>query len=91
MFVVLHLYYADPAQLLTSADEELHGLDHDLLHLSVRGVKPSYGSGFGVGIEVGVRVSTRASVSFRVRATFEVTRNRMVPVFLVYEVPLVWF
>ena len=54
-------------------------------------MKPSYGSGFGVGIEVGVRVSTRASVSFRVRATFEVTRNRMVPVFLVYEVPLVWF
>ena len=30
MFDVLHLYYADPAQLLTTMCEELDGLDHAL-------------------------------------------------------------
>ena len=35
----LDLYYTDPAQRLTTTGEELDDLDHDLSHLSVRGVK----------------------------------------------------
>ena len=41
MFPGLDLYYTDPAQPLTTAGEELDGLDHDLSHLSVRGGKTS--------------------------------------------------
>ena len=37
MFPGLDLYYADPAQPLTAAGEELDDLDHDLSNLSVRG------------------------------------------------------
>ena len=39
MFPGLDLYYADPAQPLTTAGEELDDLDHDLSDLSVRRVK----------------------------------------------------
>ena len=38
MFLGLDLYYADPAQPLTTAGEKLDGLDHDLSDLSVRGM-----------------------------------------------------
>ena len=38
-FTGLDLLYADPAQPLTMAGEELHALDHDLCDLSVLGVK----------------------------------------------------
>ena len=41
-FPALDVYYADPAQPLTTAGEELdhldHDLDHDLSDLSVRGM-----------------------------------------------------
>ena len=37
-FPVLDLYYADPAQPLTTAGEELDELDHDLSDQSVRAV-----------------------------------------------------
>ena len=36
MFPGLELYYANPAQPLTTAGEELDYLDHDLSDLSVR-------------------------------------------------------
>ena len=36
MFPGLDLHYADPAQPLTTAREELDDLDHDLSDLSVR-------------------------------------------------------
>ena len=41
MFPGLNLYYAHPAQPLTTAGEELDDLDHDLSDLPVRGV-PCY-------------------------------------------------
>ena len=34
VFPGLDLYYADPAQLLTTGGEELYDLDHDLSDLS---------------------------------------------------------
>ena len=40
-FAGLDLYYADPAQPLTTAGEELDDLDNDLSDLSVRGVNVS--------------------------------------------------
>ena len=42
MFPGLDLYYADPAQPLTTAGEELDYLDHDLSHLSVRRMKSGH-------------------------------------------------
>ena len=39
MFPGLDLYYADPAQPLTAAGEELDDPDHDLSDLSVQGVQ----------------------------------------------------
>ena len=41
MFTGLDLYYADPAQHLTTVGEELDYLDHDLSDLSVGGVNVS--------------------------------------------------
>ena len=37
MFPGMGLYFADPAQPLTTAREELDDLDHDLSDLSIRG------------------------------------------------------
>ena len=39
MFPGLDLYYADPAQRITTAGEESDDLDHDLSELPVPGVK----------------------------------------------------
>ena len=43
MFLVLDLYYSDPAHLVT-AGYDLNDLDRDLSDLSVRRVKPVQGS-----------------------------------------------
>ena len=50
MFPVLDLYYADPAQPLTWAGEELDYLDHDLSGLcpTCEIVAPSLGSSLGL-------------------------------------------
>ena len=53
MFRGLDLYYAHPAQPLTTADEELDDLliDHDLSDLFVRGVQGFLWSGRGEGVK----------------------------------------
>ena len=51
MFLGLNLYYADPAQPLTTAGEELDDFDDDLSDLSVRNTLAIVGAKSEVGLE----------------------------------------